>query len=105
MTHRLRLAAFLIAALPLAGCGNKGPLTLQPQGESPPPTASAVATDAHAGAQSVMAPAATSVVAPAAVSGPPDPTGSSQTIAPPTASTVTPPPADDADDGTTGTPR
>ena len=103
MTHRLRLAAFLIAALPLAGCGNKGPLTLQPQGESPPPMPAEAASQALAGAESVAAPAA--------VTGPPDPTQSSQTVAPPAASTVAPPPTStvappaDASDDDAGTPR
>ena len=98
MTNRLRLAAILLAALPLAGCGNKGPLTLAPQPAGPPPSPADVASDAIAPMASVVAPAA------ATVSPPAYPTQSSETIVPPSASTVAPPPADESDDGS-GTPR
>ena len=99
MTHRLRLAAFLIAALPLAGCGNKGPLTLQPQSEAPPPMPAQAASDMLPGAATVAPPAASTVTAPPAastVTAPADPTGSSETVVPPPA---------EGHDGTPGTPR
>jgi predicted small lipoprotein YifL len=88
--NRLRLATLLLAALPLAGCGNKGPLTLQPQSEAPPPTPAQAASEMLPEASTVAPPAASTVTAPA------DPTGSSETIVPPPA---------EGHDGTPGTPR
>ena len=90
---RARLAAVaLFAALPLAGCGNKGPLIQNPEPqEMPPEVAASVAS---------MAPPSGTTVYPApAASVAPTPATS---VAPP-AATTTAPPADT--DGTPGTPR
>ena len=102
---KLRFALLIAVALPLAGCGNKGPLVLAPRPEAPPQTPGERASEA--------------IAAPSTVTAPADPTGSSQTIQqpsvlPPPASTATqpaapstvapPPPADDTD-GSPGTPR
>ena len=86
----VRLAAVaLVAALPLAGCGNKGPLILNPEPQEMPPQMAAS-----------MAPPSAASVAPssAATVAPPSPTS----VLPPPA-TTTAPPADT--DGTPGTPR
>ncbi len=89
MTRVRRIAVALFAALPLAGCGNKGQLILNPEPqEMPPEVAASMAPPSSA----TVAPApATSVVPPATT-----------TTAPP-AATTTAPPADT--DGTPGTPR
>lgn len=81
MTRVRLVAVALFAALPLAGCGNKGPLILTPEPQEPPPSLPVASS----------APAASSVALP-----------SSTTIAPP-AATTTAPPANA--DGTPGTPR
>ena len=81
MTRARLVAAALFAALPLAGCGNKGPLILTPEPQSPPPEmpmTTAPASDA-------------SIVLPSAA-----------TVAPPPATTTAPPANTD---GTPGTPR
>jgi predicted small lipoprotein YifL len=64
----IRFALLIAVALPLAGCGNKGPLVLAPRPETPPPTPGEMASQAMATPSTVTAPA--------------DPTGSSQTVAP-----------------------
>jgi len=80
--NRVHLVAVaLFAALPLAGCGNKGALILNPEPQEMPPEVAAS-----------MAPPSSATVAPP----------SSTTIAPPPA-TTTAPPADT--DGTPGKPR
>ena len=38
MTRVRLIAVALFAALPLAGCGNKGPLILTPEPQEPPPS-------------------------------------------------------------------
>ena len=82
-SHRIPLsAALLLAVLPLAGCGNKGPLILAP---APPEGAPPVEGES-------VAPPSSSTVAP-----PPEPTA-----APPSEAPQAEPPSDD---GTTGTPR
>ncbi|UHQ20272.1 lipoprotein [Lysobacter sp. KIS68-7] len=101
---KLRFAFLIAVALPLAGCGNKGPLVLAPRSEAPPPTPGERASEA--------------VAAPSTVTAPADPTGSSQTVQqpsvlpapstsaqPPAPSTVAPPPPADDTDGSPGTPR
>ena len=75
------VAVALFAALPLAGCGNKGQLILNPEPQEMPPEVAAS-----------MAPPSSATVAP-----PP-----ATSIAPPPA-TTTAPPADT--DGTPGKPR
>ena len=98
--NRLRLAAFLLAALPLAGCGNKGPLTLAPQSEAPPPT------PAQAASEVLSAPPSTSTISP-----PPDPAAPAVDVQlrddaldshDDADATPTPP---EENDGTPGTPR
>jgi len=86
-SHRIPLsAALLLAVLPLAGCGNKGPLILAP---APPEGAPPAAMPAEGES---VAPPSSSTVAP-----PPEPTA-----APPSEAPQAQPPSDD---GTTGTPR
>jgi len=84
--NRTRLmAALLVAALPLAGCGNKGPLIRVPDIQGgPPEMPTAPSTVFPEDNGSVVLPAETS------------------TVMPPSASTV---PDIDNDDGSTGTPR
>jgi predicted small lipoprotein YifL len=98
--NRLRLAAVLVAALPLAGCGNKGPLTLAPQTEAPPPT------PAQAASEVLAEPPSTSTV-----SAPPDPVDTpvdvelrDDTLDSHDDADATPTPPEESD-GTSGTPR
>ena len=83
MTRVRLIAVALFAALPLAGCGNKGPLILNPEPQEMP--------EGMAAPSSIAPPSSATVVPSAATS-----------IAPPSA-TTTAPPADT--DGTPGTPR
>ncbi|MCC8362898.1 lipoprotein [Lysobacter sp. A6] len=85
MNRNRLMAALLVAALPLAGCGNKGPLIRVPNVEGGPPEMPAADT-------TVMPADNGSIVLPA----------ESGTVMPPSASTV---PDIDNDDGSTGTPR
>ena len=78
MTRARLIAVALFAALPLAGCGNKGPLILTPEPQEPPPSMPVGSS----------VPASSSIVLPA-----------STTIAPPAATTTAPPANAD------GTPR
>jgi hypothetical protein len=79
------MAALLVAALPLAGCGNKGPLIRVPDIEGgPPEMPAAPATTLPEDNGSIVLPA------------------DNGTVMPPSPSTV---PDIDEDDGTTGTPR
>ena len=100
MTRVRLVAVALFAALPLAGCGNKGPLILNPEPQEMPegmvaPTSSIAppssATVFPPATSTVFPPSSTTVLPSAATS-----------IAPPSA-TTTAPPADT--DGTPGTPR
>jgi len=78
MTRVRLIAVALFAAMPLIGCGNKGPLILTPEPQEPPPSM----------------PVASSVAANSSIALP-----SSTTIAPPAATTTAPPANAD------GTPR
>ena len=89
---RLLAASILLAALPLAGCGNKGPLTMQSVGESSPPT------PMPAPDTSVMPAPGVSVAPGASVELRDDALDSADDA------DATPPPAD-SNDGTPGTPR
>ena len=84
MTRVRLVAVALFAALPLAGCGNKGPLILNPEPQEMP--------EGMAAPASSVAPSSGATVMPAPAT----------TVAPPSA-TTTAPPADS--DGTPGTPR
>jgi predicted small lipoprotein YifL len=85
------MAALLVAALPLAGCGNKGPLIRVPDIQGGPP-ATAPVTVFPEDNGSIALPADNGTVMPP----------SAGTVMPPSASTV---PDIDNDDGSTGTPR
>ena len=88
------MAALLVAALPLVGCGNKGPLIRVPDIEGGPPEMPAAdTTRLPAENGSIVVPADNGTVVLPADSG---------TVMPPSASTV---PDIDNDDGSTGTPR
>jgi predicted small lipoprotein YifL len=116
----IRFALLIAVALPLAGCGNKGPLVLAPRPETPPQTPGEMASQAMATPSTVTAPAdptgSSQTVAPADSVLPPAPTTTQpaapssvappapSTTAPPAPSTTAPPPADQTD-GTPGTPR
>ena len=91
MTRVRLVAVALFAALPLAGCGNKGPLILNPEPQEMPEGMAAPSSIAPPSSATVF-PSATSTVLPSAAT----------SIAPPSA-TTTAPPADT--DGTPGTPR
>ena len=92
MTRVRLVAVALFAALPLAGCGNKGPLILNPEPqEMPEGMVAPTSSIAPPSSATVFPPSSTTVVPSAATS-----------IAPPSA-TTTAPPADT--DGTPGTPR
>jgi predicted small lipoprotein YifL len=100
----LFLAVLLVAALPLAGCGNKGPLILAPGPSEampiPDPTNTPAETAAEnaeqRAADAAAAAAASTVVLPAPAS----------TFMPPSPATIAPPPSSEPDsDGTSGTPR
>lgn len=83
------VAVALFAALPLAGCGNKGQLILNPEPQEMPPEVAA----------SMAPPSSATVALP-----------SSSTIAPPPATSIAPPPATTTappadSDGTPGKPR
>ena len=85
----LLLATLLVAAMPLAGCGNKGPLILAPGGAGSPPP------------DPVEVPAEAATVAPAAAA-----TVPSTMDAEPAPESETPPAEPPADtDGTPGNPR
>ncbi|MUV13424.1 LPS translocon maturation chaperone LptM [Noviluteimonas gilva] len=84
MTRARLIAVALFAALPLAGCGNKGPLILNPEPQEMP--------EGMAASTASVAPSSSATVMPAPAA----------TVAPPSA-TTTAPPADT--DGTPGTPR
>jgi len=110
---QIRFALLIAVALPLAGCGNKGPLVLAPRPETPPPTPGEMASQAMATPSTVTAPAdptgSSQTVAPVDSVLPPAPTTATQpaapsSVAPPAPSTTAPPPADHTD-GTPGTPR
>ena len=90
----LLLATFLVAALPLAGCGNKGPLILAPGGAGSPPP------------DPVETPVA-STVAPAAASTVPSTLELDTAPTPAPEPATEPPPAEPPvdTDGTPGTPR
>jgi predicted small lipoprotein YifL len=98
-----RLAAvLLVAALPLAGCGNKGPLILAPSPQGGPPPADPVDSAATKAAADAEQKAADQKAAEEA-----EPAGATS-VAPPSTSTVAPPPSAEpatSDDGTPGTPR
>jgi predicted small lipoprotein YifL len=88
--NRVRLVSLaLVAVLPLAGCGNKGPLILAPQPQGNPPPMPAATQPAAA--DTFGLPSATTVVPP-----------SGSTIFPPSATTV---PVPTETHGTPGTPR
>jgi predicted small lipoprotein YifL len=93
MNRIVLMAALLVAALPLAGCGNKGPLIRVPDVQGGPPEMPAEST-------STMPVDSGSIVLPA----------DNGTVMPPSASTVpdaAPDVAPDTgtEDGTPGTPR
>jgi predicted small lipoprotein YifL len=90
---RLLAASLLVAVLPLAGCGNKGPLTMQSTGGSAPPPTPMPAQDA-----SVMPAPSVSVAPGASVELRDDALDSGDDA------DATPPPTD-SNDGTPGTPR
>ncbi|BCT92084.1 hypothetical protein LYSHEL_11080 [Lysobacter helvus] len=81
----IRLASLLLLVLPLAACGNKGPLIPVPKPQTPPETP----------VQSMPAEAASTMPAESA---------STMPAAPATTMPATPPSAED-DDGTPGKPR
>ena len=97
MNRIVLMAALLVAALPLAGCGNKGPLIRVPDVQGGPPEMPAEST-------STMPVDSGSIVLPA----------DNGTVMPPSASTVPDAvpadvpadvPATGTEDGTPGTPR
>lgn len=87
----LVLATFLVAAMPLAGCGNKGPLILAPGGAGSPPP------------DPVETPVEAATVAPAAASTVPSGIELDTEPAPESDAPPAEPPA--STDGTPGSPR